>query len=100
MAKGEGMAKWNEIERRWQPDDTLLSDAELAQCTRAYEVNGARTPVPTQMVSNGEYMPAPQSEKQKHVAARIDELAESASNKLGASRRRFLAGTGGMAASC
>jgi hypothetical protein len=93
------MAKWNEIERRWQPDDTLLSDAEIAQCTRAYEVDGTRTPVPTQMVSNGEYMPAPQSEKQKNVAARIDELAESASKKLGVSRRRFLAGAGGMAAS-
>jgi uncharacterized protein len=51
------------------------------------------------MVSNGEYLPAPQSEQQKQVASRIEALAESASRKLGVSRRRFLAGSGGMAAS-
>jgi len=51
------------------------------------------------MVSNGEYMPAPQSERQRSVQARIGELAENASRRLGLSRRRFLAGTGGMAAS-
>ena len=51
------------------------------------------------MISNGEYMPVPQTEKQKHVEARIQERAESASKKLGIDRRRFLAGPGGMAAS-
>jgi hypothetical protein len=50
------------------------------------------------MVSNGEYMPHPQTEKQKRVEARIEELARSASRRLGISRRQFLAGTGGMAA--
>ncbi|OLC17012.1 MAG: hypothetical protein AUH29_03555 [Candidatus Rokubacteria bacterium 13_1_40CM_69_27] len=50
------------------------------------------------MVSNGEYMPHPQTEKQQRVEARIKELADSASKKLGISRRKFLAGTGGMAA--
>src|SRR5260370_10684137 len=43
-------------------------------------------------------MPVPQTEKQKQVEARIQELAESASKKLGMDRRRFLASTGGMAA--
>jgi hypothetical protein len=93
------MSKWNESNRRWEPDETLLTDAELAQCTRAYDAASGDTPIPTQMVSNGEYMPAPQSEKQKHVASRIQELAETASKKLGVSRRAFLAGSGGMAAS-
>src|SRR5688500_1510989 len=51
------------------------------------------------MVSNGEYMPLPQSANQKRVEARLDELAESASRRLGVSRRRFLASAGGTAAS-
>jgi predicted TIM-barrel fold metal-dependent hydrolase len=50
------------------------------------------------MVSNGEYMPYPQTERQKRVEARINELAEGAARDLGLSRRRFLATTGGMAA--
>ena len=93
------MSKWNERDRRWEPDESLLSEDELSRCTRAYDAGGAGTPIPTQMVSNGEYLPAPQSEQQKHVATRVQELAESASRKLGISRRRFLAGSGGMAAS-
>jgi len=51
------------------------------------------------MVSNGEYMPYPQTRQQQHVEYRIKELAETASKKLGISRRQFLEGTGGLAAS-
>ena len=51
------------------------------------------------MVSNGEYMPCPQTEDQKRVEARIKQLADAASKKLGISRRKFLAGAGGIAAS-
>jgi uncharacterized protein len=93
------MAKWNESNRRWEPDETLLSDAELAQCTRACDDDRFQTPIPTQMVSNGEYMPLPQSEQQKRVEARVAQLAEGASQQLGLSRRGFLASVGGMAAS-
>ena len=50
------------------------------------------------MMSNGEYMPVPQTEKQKQVEARIDELSEHASRKLGDDRRQFLSSSGGMAA--
>jgi predicted TIM-barrel fold metal-dependent hydrolase len=50
------------------------------------------------MVSNGEYMPHPQTEQQRHVEHRIQELADEAAKRLGTSRRAFLAGTGGMAA--
>jgi uncharacterized protein len=92
------MSRWNESNRRWEPDDSLLTEAELAQCVRADQAHSP-APIPTQMVSNGEYLPAPQSEQQKQVASRIEALAESASRKLGVSRRRFLAGSGGMAAS-
>src|SRR5258708_19557857 len=51
------------------------------------------------MISNGEHMPLPQTDEQKRVEVRIKELAEMAAKKLGISRRAFLAGSGGMAAS-
>src|ERR1700733_8526531 len=93
------MANWNEINRIWEPDETLLSPEELALCTRACDHDRYRTPIPTQMVSNGEYLPAPQTEAQKRVETGVHERAEATSRRLGISRRRFLAGTGGMAAS-
>jgi hypothetical protein len=78
-------------------DDTWLSDAQLARCARA---DGAEpfSPIPTQLVSNGEYMPIPQTEDQQRVEARAKQLADGAAKKLGISRRAFLAGAGGMAA--
>ncbi len=92
------MSKWDETTGCNLPDDSLLHDEELARCARA-DTATPSTPVPTQLVSNGEYMPLPQSEQQKRVEARLRELAESAGRKLHVSRRRFLMGTGGMAAS-
>jgi predicted TIM-barrel fold metal-dependent hydrolase len=79
-------------------EDAWLSDAQLAKCAPADEAEPFRGPVPTRMVSNGEYMPVPQTENQKRVEARTKELADSAAKRLGISRRQFLAGTGGMAA--
>jgi hypothetical protein len=60
-----------------------LTDEQLAQCTPADETEGFESPIPTQMVSNGEYMPVPQTPQQQQVEARINELADSASKKLG-----------------
>jgi len=57
-----------------------------------------RSPIPTQVVSNGEYFPLAQTLQQRQVEARIAELAGEASRRLGMSRRRFLASSGGMAA--
>jgi len=51
------------------------------------------------MISNGEYMPFPQTEKQKHVEFRVKELADKAAKRLGLTRRQFLESTGGLAAS-
>ena len=84
--------------RRDREADVWLSDEQLAKCTRADEADDLHSPIPTQMVSNGEHMPVPQTEQQKRVEARIKELADSAGKKLGLSRRKFLATTGGMAA--
>ena len=91
--------KWNEEGKTWEPDHGLLDADQIARCGRADEADPFRSPVPTRMVSNGEYMPVAQTGQQKQVEARVRELAESASKKLGIDRRRFLAGTGGMAAS-
>ncbi len=78
-------------------EDAWLSDEQLARCVPA-ETEPFQSPVPTRMVSNGEYMPHPQTDKQRHVEHRIQELAEEASKRLGISRREFLGGSGGMAA--
>jgi hypothetical protein len=93
---------WNEEAKRShdhdEEEDSWMSPEQLAQCARADVADTFGSPVPTRMVSNGEYFPHPQTEKQKRVEARIQELADSASKKLGVSRRKFLASTGGMAA--
>src|SRR5258706_10045875 len=91
--------KWNEEGKTWEPDHGLLDEDQVARCARADEGDPFHSPIPTRMVSNGEYMPVPQTDKQKQVEARVQELAEQASKKLGIDRRRFLAGTGGTAAS-
>jgi len=78
-------------------EDAWLSDEQLRHVAPA-ETEPFQSPVPTRMVSNGEYMPHPQTEDQRHVEYRIKELADEAAKKLGTSRRNFLVGTGGMAA--
>ena len=90
--------KWNEKGRVWEADHGLLDDDQIAKCVRADESALFPSPIPTRMISNGEYMPALQTDKQAHVEARIAELAGSTSKKLSVDRRRFLAGAGGMAA--
>jgi predicted TIM-barrel fold metal-dependent hydrolase len=75
----------------------LLSEEELQRLRPAQE-HVFRSPVPTQMISNGEFTPLPQSENQRKVEARIRELAALYGRKLGMSRRGFLASASGMAA--
>lgn len=94
-----GKRIWNEVGRIWQDDHGLLDDDQIRRCARADAAGPLRTPIPTRMISNGEYMPIPQTAQQKEVEARLAELSDDASRRLGVSRRRFLAGTGGMAAS-
>ena len=90
--------KWNEVGRVWDGDHGLLDDEQVKQCERADVSEPLHSPIPTRMVSNGEYMPIPQTDQQKKVEARLGELADSASQKLGVTRRQFLASSGGMAA--
>ncbi len=60
-------------------------------------LKGETTPIPTQIVSNEEFPPLPQTEDQKAVESKLRELAERYARKLGISRREFLKTTGGMA---
>src|SRR6266576_3555689 len=62
------------------------------------ETASAATPIPTQIVSNGEYLPPPQSETQKRLERRILELADTNAKRLGLSRRQFMRTSCGMAA--
>jgi hypothetical protein len=91
--------KWNENGKTWLDDKGLLNDSQVELCARADAADLLHSPIPTRMISNGEYMPIAQTPQQKQVEARLTELADIASKKLGIDRRRFLAGSGGMAAS-
>jgi uncharacterized protein len=58
---------------------------------------GVDSPVPTQVVSNEEFIPRPQNEKQKEVERLIGVMGEEKAKKLGMGRRDFMASTMGMA---
>src|SRR5687767_15305039 len=78
-------------------EDSWLSEKQLRRLVRADEADALGSPIPTQVVSNGEYFPMPQTLEQKQVEARIAELAGETAKRLGMSRRRFLASSAGMA---
>jgi hypothetical protein len=74
-----------------------FSRRDLKGLKRAFEDDWG-SPVPTQVVSNGEYLPGPQTAQQKVVEARIKDHADRMAKKLGVSRRDFLRTAAGMAA--
>lgn len=74
---------------------TYLSERELRELASAQE--GFASPVPTQIISNGEFNPLPQTPQQKQVEARIKDLADQHARKQGLSRRAFLETSCGMA---
>src|SRR5256885_13656005 len=77
-------------------EDSWLSERQLAGLKRADQADELGSPVPTQVVSNGEYFPLPQTLQQRQVELRIAELATEASRRLGMSRRRVFASSGGV----
>lgn len=58
---------------------------------------GVISPVPTQVVSNEEFLPRPQTERQKQVEQLITDMSEVRAKKLGLSRRAFMSTSMGMA---
>ena len=75
----------------------LLSEAELDRLLPA-ETHAFPGPLPTQSVSNDEFMPYRQTVKQRRVEARIKALGGELGRKQGMSRRQFLTTASGMAA--
>ena len=74
-----------------------LSKEQLKKLSAA-ENSLAASPVPTQMISNGEFTPLSQTEQQKQVEARISEISNYTGEKLNMDRRSFLKTSSGMAA--
>jgi predicted TIM-barrel fold metal-dependent hydrolase len=74
----------------------FLNQDDLAR-TEGAENSRFRSPVPTRVVSNGEFTPIPQTVQQKQVEARIGELADQYGARQGLDRRRFLQTSCGMA---
>src|SRR5262249_38074708 len=58
---------------------------------------GVDSPMPTQVVSNEEFTPRPQTPAQKQIEHLIGEMAEERAKKLGLDRRAFMASAMGMA---
>ena len=66
----------------------LLSDRELASLLPA-ETHAFAGPIPTQSVSSDEFMPAPQTARQRRVEGRLKELGGVLAKRHGMTRRRF-----------
>src|SRR5262245_13650342 len=58
---------------------------------------GVDSPMPTQVVSNEEFIPRRQSAPQKQVEYLIGEMGAERAKKLGLSRRAFMASSMGLA---
>src|SRR3989442_14855672 len=74
-----------------------LSAEELKRTVPA-DIAPFPSPVPVQIVSNGEFNPLPQTREQRRLEARIKTMADALGPKHGMTRRRFLASRAGRAA--
>src|SRR5947208_5559980 len=79
-------------------DMKFLTDDQIRELQPA-ETSSFPSPVPTQIVSSDEYMPVPQTTKQREVEVRLKELSDRLARRQGMSRRRFFQTASGMAAS-
>ncbi len=75
----------------------FLSDEELARVKPA-ETAAFPSPIPVQIVSSEEYLPTPQTPRQREVQARLVAFSDVQAKRLGLSRRRFFQTAAGMAA--
>ncbi|HUF20778.1 MAG TPA: amidohydrolase family protein [Burkholderiales bacterium] len=73
-----------------------LSDKEMDHVAPAEQAS-FHSPVPTQIVSSGEYNPLPQTRQQRKVEWLIKELGEKYGKRHGVTRRAFLQSASGMA---
>jgi uncharacterized protein len=73
-----------------------MSDDEM-KLVEGAEVGAFKSPIPTQVVSNGEYNPLPQTAQQKQVEELIKEMGDVQAKRYGIDRRQFLASAAGLA---
>src|SRR5258706_1183540 len=83
----------------FREDDSWFSKAQLERLAPADHADRVHSPIPTQMVSNGEYMPIGQTDKQKEVEARLAAPSQRAAQPPRPLRRHGLDPTTRRAAS-
>ena len=74
----------------------MLTPEELERLSPAESL--FPSPIPVQFVSSDEFMPSPQSPKQREFEARVKEIGTQMAKKHDMSRRAFFKTAGGMAA--
>src|SRR4030095_9822648 len=74
---------------------SLLDPLDLASLEPA-ERASPRMPIPTRFVSSDEFLPSPQTVKQREVEARLKELGSKLARHQGMTRRRFFGTAAGM----
>ncbi|MEO8627362.1 MAG: amidohydrolase, partial [Betaproteobacteria bacterium] len=77
--------------------EVSMSAEEMSQVVGA-EQGAFRSPVPTQIISNGEFNPLPQTAEQRKVEGLIKEMGDKYGKRQGMDRRSFLRTASGMAA--
>src|SRR5688572_31087556 len=75
----------------------LLAPEEQKRVLPA-ETHAFPGPLPTQIVSTDEFMPVPQSRRQREVEARLKTMGSALAKHQGMTRRRFFQTASGMAA--
>lgn len=73
-----------------------FTKSQVRKCKRAH-LGTPRSPLPTRIVSNGEYMPVVQTPQQAEVEEKIITMADANSKRIGMSRREYLRSSCGMA---
>ena len=74
---------------------SMLSTDELEKLSAAESL--FPSPIPVQSVSSDEFMPGPQTDKQREFEARVKSMGSRMAKRLGISRRRFFQTAAGMA---
>jgi len=76
---------------------SMMTDEDLARLAPA-ESSLFASPIPVQSVSSDEFMPAPQTERQREFEARVKAIGTELAEHQGMSRRAFFKTSAGMAA--